>query len=342
MLRSKLAALLVLGSLLAASPARGQAVSSLFKRVRDSVVVVKVTDEHRTAPSESPDDYDGLGSGVLIDAKGKVLTAAHVVEGAEHIAVEFSDGESVPAKVVASSEGADVALLELARPPRKPVVATLADSDEVDVGDHVFVVGAPLGISYTLTVGYVSGIREDDSTVHGLETARYLQTDAAINPGNSGGPMFDDRGEVVGIVSYIISASGGHEGLGFAVSVNTAKKLLIEDRTVLSGLEGILLDQDLSAYLNLPQPMGLLVQRVAAGSPSASIGLKAGTVDAEIDGEEMMLGGDVVLAIGGTPLSKENLETLRGRLRSLKPGQSVSLTVLRAGKTVTLNAVARH
>lgn len=342
MLRFKLAALLVLGSLLAASPAQGQAVSSLFKRVRDSVVVVKVTDEHRNTPNESPDDYDGLGSGVLIDAKGKVLTAAHVVEGAEHITVEFSDGESVPARVAASSEGADVALLELTHTPRKPVVATLADSDEVDVGDHVFVVGAPLGISYTLTVGYVSGIREDDSTVHGLETARYLQTDAAINPGNSGGPMFDDRGEVVGIVSYIISASGGHEGLGFAVSVNTAKKLLIEDRTVLSGLEGILLDQDLSAYLNLPQPMGLLVQRVAAGSPSASIGLKAGTVDAEIDGEEMMLGGDVVLAIGGTPLSKENLETLRGRLRSLKPGQSVSLTVLRAGKTVTLNAVAHR
>jgi serine protease Do len=341
MLRPRCCALVLVGLFLAALPAQGQAISSLFKRVRDSVVVVKVTDEHRPAPSGLPDDYDGLGSGVLIDARGKVLTAAHVVEGAEHITVEFADGEVIPAKVAASSEGADVALVELAHPPKKPVVATLADSDGVEVGDHVFVVGAPLGISYTLTVGYVSGIREDDSTVHGLQTARYLQTDAAINPGNSGGPMFDDRGEVVGIVSYIISVSGGHEGLGFAVSVNTAKKLLIEDRTVLSGLEGILLDKDLSGYLNLPQPMGLLVQRVAPGSPSAAIGLLVGTVDAEIDGEEMRLGGDVILAIGGTALSKENLGALRERLRTLKPGQAVALSVLRAGKPVTLTATAR-
>ena len=341
MLRLRICALVVMGVFLAALPAQGQAISSLFKRVRDSVVVVKVTDPHRPAQSGSPDDYDGLGSGVLIDAKGKVLTAAHVVEGAEHITVEFADGESIPAKVAASSEGADVALVELAHPPKKPVVATLADSDEVEVGDHVFVVGAPLGISYTLTVGYVSGIREDDSTVHGLETARYLQTDAAINPGNSGGPMFDDRGEVVGIVSYIISASGGHEGLGFAISVNTAKKLLIEDRTVLSGLEGVLLSQDMSGYLNLPQPMGLLVQRVAPGSPSAAIGLRAGTVDAEIDGEELMLGGDVILSIGGTPLSAERLGALREKLKSLKPGQTVVLSVLRAGKPVTLSATAR-
>ena len=207
----------------------------------------------------------------------------------------------------------------------------------MSVGDHVFVVRAPLGISYTLTVGYVSGIREDDSTLHGLETARYLQTDAAINPGNSGGPMFNESGEVVGIVSYIISASGGHEGLGFAVASNTAQ-LLFQGRSVLTGLEGLMLDADLAGALNVPQPMGLLVQRVTPRSPAAALGLKPGTREAEIDGEQMLLGGDVILAFDGTPLSKENLPKLRARLKALQAGQLVEVSVLRAGKVTTLSA----
>ena len=317
-----------------------QSISSLFKQVKNSVVVVKVTDEHRNRSSEPPGDYDGQGSGVVIDAKGKVLTAAHVVEGAKGIVVEFADGEEIGARVAASSPGADVALLDLVHPPKNPVAASLADSDPIEVGDRVFVVGAPLGISYTLTVGYISGIREDDSTVHGLETARYLQTDAAINPGNSGGPMFNETGEVVGIVSYIISASGGHEGLGFAVAANTARKLLLQERSVLSGLEGLMLDAELAGALNVPQSMGLLVQRVAPGSPAAILGLKPGTLEAEIDGEQMLLGGDVLLALDGTPLSKENLPKLRDHVKSLQEDQHFEASVLRAGKVTALSATA--
>jgi len=335
-----LAAVLSLGLLAAASPAQAQSLSSLFKRVKQSVVVVKVTDEHRMCSSEPPSEYDGLGSGVVIDSGGRILTAAHVVQDAKGIVVEFSDGDEIGARVAASSPGADVALLELIRPPKNPTVAVLADSDRVEVGDRIFVVGAPLGISYTLTAGYVSGIREDDSTMHGLETARYLQTDAAINPGNSGGPMFDESGEVVGIVSYIISASGGHEGLGFALAANTARMLLLRDRSLLIGLEGLLLDAHLAGGLNVPQPMGLLVQRVSPSSPAAALGLRPGTMEAEIDGEQMLLGGDVILALDGTPLSLENLPKLRARLRSLLPGQLVEVSVLRAGRLVTLTAPA--
>jgi serine protease Do len=193
-----------------------------------------------------------------------------------------------------------------------------------------------MGISYTLTVGFVSGIREDDSTVHGLETARYLQTDAAINPGNSGGPMFNEKGEVVGIVSYIISASGGHEGLGFAVAANTARKLLLQERSVLTGLEGIMLDPELAGVLNVPQPMGLLVQRVTPDSPAAGLGLRPGTLEAEIDGEQMLLGGDVILAFDGTSLSKENLPKLRAHIKALQAGQRFEVSVLRSGKVTTL------
>lgn len=311
------AAVVGLGLLGATTNISAQVLSALFKQVKHSVVVVKVTDAHPACSSEPPGDYDGQGSGVVIDAQGRVLTAAHVVEGAQRIVVEFEDGEEIVARVSAASTGADVALLDLVRAPKAPAVAALADSDLAEVGDRVFVVGAPMGISYTLTVGYISGIREDDSTVHGLETARYLQTDAAINPGNSGGPMFNERGEVVGIVSYIISASGGHEGLGFAVAANTARKLLLKQRSLLAGLEGLLLDAGLSAALNVPQPMGLLVQRVAAGSPAAALGLNPGSLEADIDGEQMVLGGDVILAFDGTPLSKEALPKLRARLDAL-------------------------
>jgi S1-C subfamily serine protease len=306
----------------------------------NSVVVVKVTDDHRRCSSETPDEYDGLGSGVVIGADGRILTAAHVVQGARGIVVEFSDGEEIEALVEASSPGADVALLDLVHPPKNPVVANLADSDGVEVGDRVFVVGAPLGISYTLTAGFVSGLREDDSIVHGLETARYLQTDAAINPGNSGGPMFNERGEVVGIVSYIISASGGHEGLGFAVAANTARKLLFQERSILTGLEGLMLDADLAGALNIPQPTGLLVQRVTPRSPAAALGLKPGTLEAEIDGEEMLLGGDAILSLDGTALSPENLPALRAHLRSLRSGQTVAVSVLRSGRVATLSAQA--
>jgi len=325
--------------LLAATPAvQAQSLSSLFKRVKSSVVVVKVTDDHRKCSSEPPGEYDGLGSGVVIDAKGRILTAAHVVQDAKGIVVEFSNGEEIGASVEASSPGADVALLDLVRPPKDPVVASLADSDGVEVGDRVFVVGAPLGISYTLTAGCVSGLREDDSIVHGLETARYLQTDAAINPGNSGGPMFNESGEVVGIVSYIISASGGHEGLGFAVAANTARKLLFQERSVLTGLEGLMLDADLAGALNVPQPTGLLVQRVTPGSPAATLGLKPGTLEAEVDGEEMLLGGDIILSFDGTLLSPENLPQLRAHLHALRPGQIVAVSVLRSGRVAALSA----
>lgn len=151
--------------------------------------------------------------------------------------------------------------------------------------------------------------------------------------------MFNETGEVVGIVSYIISASGGHEGLGFAVDANTARKLLLQERSPLTGMEGIMLDSDLAAALNVPQPIGLLVERIFPKSPAADLGLKAGTLEADIDGEEMLLGGDVILAFEGVPLTKEDLPKLRDRLKALKVGQGFEVAVLRAGKRVALSSV---
>ena len=167
--------------------------------------------------SPTPDDgllgASGIGSGVLISPDGKVLTAAHVVQTADRVAVEFANGMSVPARVIASEVRADVALLQLQRVPPGAVAARLADSDSVQVGDDVFIIGAPYGLGHSLSVGHVSGRHDMRRIVRGVPV-EVLQTDAAVNMGNSGGPMFNTNGGVVGIVSQILSQSGGFEGIG--------------------------------------------------------------------------------------------------------------------------------
>ena len=334
---SLLSVLLVAGWI----PARGQSISETFKKVRDSVVVIETTEEEITSWSRGmPVKMGGMGSGVLVDSLGMVLTAAHVVQTAEEVRVRFSDGEVYNAKVYASAPGADVAVLKLERPPTSGVVAKLGDSDAVEVGDQVFIVGAPHGISYTLTVGHISARRAPNSLWGGLNEAELLQTDAAINQGNSGGPMFNTRGEVIGIVSHMISQSGGFEGLGFVVTSNLARELVLEQKSMWSGIDGYLLSDELARAFNLPQPAGVLVQKVVKNSPGSRMGLKPGTLHAEIEGETLMLGGDVVLDVMGIRIdTADSLEKIRSTLASLVPGEKIAVTVLRGGERVELSAV---
>lgn len=316
-----------------------QTVRELFSRVKDSVVVIRTTEVQVTPKAEQPLSAGNVGSGVLIDTKGLVLTAAHVIQTAESIMVEFSDGTSVPAKILGSAPMADVALLKVEKTPPKIPAAVVGDSDGVDVGDQIFIVGAPLGYSYTLTVGHISGRRDSEDALGQLEKAELLQTDAVINPGNSGGPMFSMKGEVVGIVSHMITRTGGFEGLGFAVCSETAKRLLLRRRSPWIGVEGMLLKGDDARLFNLPQDMGVLVQRVAPHSPAASMGIRGGTMDAVIDGEPMRLGGDVILAYDGIPLAQENMDRIHERLETLQPGRLYTVSVLRGGKVLELNFV---
>jgi serine protease Do len=306
-----------------------------FKRVNRSVVVVR-TKESAPPPSagDAPTSTTALGSGVLISHDGKILTAAHVIQAADEVAVEFPGGELIDARVTGSSQAADVALLELARPPTDAVPAKLGDSDKAEVGDQVFVVGAPLGESQTLTVGYLSAIRREGLVRSGFAPVELLQTDAAINAGNSGGPMFNLAGEVIGIVSHMITASGIYEGMGFAVTSNTARHLLIEEKTPWTGFDGYLLTGDLAHALNVPEPVSVLVQRVAAGSPAARIGLRAGTMKATIGDDTLLVGGDVILALDDIPI--QEFPRVRQKLSHLGPGDKVSVTVLRGGGRVTL------
>jgi S1-C subfamily serine protease len=282
---------------------------------------------------------NGLGSGVLISTDGKILTAAHLVEAADATLVEFSDGELIPARVLGAVHNADVALLQLAHPPTNVVVAPLGDSDKMEVGDEVFVVGAPYGLSYTLTAGHISGRQSGDNRISDTGSREFLQTDAAINQGNSGGPMFNMNGEVIGIITNILSQSGGSEGLGFAATSKMARQLLLDQKPFWSGIEGLLLRGDLAKALNVPQPAGLLVERVADGSPAARAGIVAGSMRANIAGEDLLLGGDIILEVDGLTYedSSENYSRLLAHLTKLKVGDSIVIKVFRQGQVLNLS-----
>jgi S1-C subfamily serine protease len=307
---------------LTTAPLKAATLRDVFKRVRPSVVVIHVPGE--------------VGSGTLIDARGLVLTAAHVVEVAHEITVEFLDGVTVSAHVLYSEPAADVALLQLTTVPPSAVPAPLGDSDAVEIGDEVLVIGAPMGVSYTLTRGIISGRRHARQLYGGFERGELFQTDAAINPGNSGGPLLNMSGEVIGVVSHILTESGGSEGLGFAVTANTAKRLLLEQKGFWIGIEGYVLQGELATIFNVPQPVGYAIKRVALDSPAAKIGLRPSVGEVTYKGETIPVGGDILLAVGDFEIGEKTYTAMRRYLRELQAGDTIRLTVLRAGQIVVL------
>ena len=304
-----------------------QTVADVYKRVKDTVVTIRTVEHDPMAGPAGATGFEGLGSGVVVDPSGWVLTAAHVVQTAEEVNVELASGETVPAKVVASEVLVDLALLKLDRAPAKLVAAQPGDSSRLEIGDPIFIVGAPLGISQSLTVGHVSGRRQANALFGGFEAAELIQTDAAINTGNSGGPMFNMRGEVVGIVSSILSRSGGFEGIGFAVSSNTVQVVLGElvrhgrVRRAFLGLTGqrVVLPPAIVERLALPAPTAVAVMAVAGDSPAARAGLRA---------------GDVLVSLGGAPTVAP--DALLRWLTGDRVGGSAEAVVLREGALLRL------
>jgi serine protease Do len=318
-----------------APDARAQSVSELFRRVAPSVVVIRAKGRDVGAGGQSR--FNETGSGVLISPDGNVMTAAHVVHAMDELTVEFLGGETVAARVMASEPAADLSLLQLDRVPQGATVSPLADSDAVQVGDQVVIVGAPYGLSHSMSVGWISARWAPNTVYRTMPLAEFFQTDAVINTGNSGGPMFSVSGGVIGLVSHNISKSGGSEGLGFVVTVNTAKKLLLEKRSVWSGLEGQVLTDEVADLLNLPPgATGFIVKTVAKGSPADDVGLRGATMIASLGGEQVPLGGDIILTIDGVPASAANLVKIRDAMSRTPPGGSFTLTILRAGRVLEL------
>lgn len=326
--------MVVLSALFGFCTLLGQSLSEVYNRVKESVVIIN-TNERMIAPTPGRQEVmtAGLGSGVLISDDGKILSAAHVVQTADQVIVQFYQSEEmVPARIVSTAPLADVALLQLEWMPKKFTVATMGNSDQVQVGDKIFVVGAPYGISHSLTAGYISGRRKEPQMTDEMTGIELFQTDAAINQGNSGGPMFNLQGEVIGIVSHILSQSGGFEGIGFAITSNIARELMLEQPFFWTGIDGIYLEGPMAAAFNLPQPYGILVQKVAAGSIADRMGLRGGKIMAIIENQSLMLGGDFILKIENMPLSKENLTKTRTLINQVKSDQPLSFTILREGK----------
>jgi S1-C subfamily serine protease len=314
-------------------------IASLFQRVDPAVVEIAVV--QKVVADQGPArrvSTGGLGSGFLISADGRIMTAAHVVQVADEVSVRFVTGDVVKAKVIASDRGADVALIQAESVPAGIEPATLGDSDSAMVGDQVFVVGAPFGIAHTLTVGHVSARRTPSQLFGGFEQVEILQTDAAINQGNSGGPMFNMRGEAIGIVSHILSSSGGFQGIGFVITSNLARRVLIDNPSPWTGLDGVLVEGDLARALNIPQAAGILIESVAAGSPAAAIGLQPGSLTAEVAGQRIALGGDVILAINGITIGSPDFgPRIQEKNRSLTGADQFILRVLRGGEIIRLS-----
>jgi len=314
---------------------QSQDLSQLYKELSPSVVVI-----HTLSASPTPLEVDiskGLGTGVIIDKEGLILTASHVVHSADLIKVEMHDGKEYLAEVVSSVPSADIALIKLKTKPHIDKVPVLGNSDEVMIGEQIFIIGSPLGLVYSLSSGHISGKHKNDILVGGKTQLEFLQTDAAINKGNSGGPMFNLRGEIIGIVSFILSKNGASSGLGFAAASNVAREILLEGSAFWTGFEGIFLGEEMAVAFNVPQKSGLLVQRVVEGSPADLIGLRGGKFKAIIGDAEIRIGGDIILDIQvvscNTP---HNFSQIRDKVEGLQTVDTLRMSVLRGGVIVEL------
>ena len=320
--------------------ADAETMGDIFRQVNPSVVVIRAKGRD-VEGAGGLTRFNETGSGVLIAADGKVMTAAHVVHTMDDINVEFLGGETIPARVISSEPAADLSLLQLERVPTGVKVATMADSDTVRVGDQVMIVGAPYGLSHSMSAGWISARWPANSVYRAMPLAEFLQTDATINTGNSGGPMFNMTGEVIGIVSHNISKSGGSEGVGFVVTINTAKRLLLGRPSFWSGLEGQFISGPIAQILNLPQASGYLVKTVARGSAGDAVGLRGGAVLATIMGEQLVVGGDIILKVQGIPVGEAaDHRRVRDILEAVPPGGEFTMTILRLGRVIELKG--RH
>jgi len=291
----------------------------------------------------------GLGTGFLVSSDGYILTNDHVITNngqvADAVAVVFKsqdganpDGTRVAATVVGGDEANDVALLKI-DPSQAPVVhpLSLGDSTKVQVGEPVVAIGSPMGLSFSVSSGIVSATDRTLRSPTGAVIPGGIQTDAAINTGNSGGPLIDSSGKVIGINTMIASHSGGSQGLGFAVPINTAVTIMEQLKTggavgaAYLGVSGQTLNADLAAALGVSVSQGVLVAYVVSGSPAAKAGIVGGSRQTEIQGQTYLTGGDVIQAIDGEAVT--SAEDLVAAIGQHKPGDTIMLTVVRNGQT---------
>ena len=305
--------------------------AGLYREVLPTVVTILTS--RQVVTQEGLEQQQSIGSGVLISPECHVLTAAHVVDGADTINVQTHDGKIRAAELLFSEPSADIALIRFVVPEAGLPHARLGDSDRLAIGQLAYAIGSPYGLQESLSVGHISAFRTFGQLYDGTIKAEFIQTDAAINSGNSGGPVFNSQGEVIGIASRILTVSGGFQGLGFVVAINTAKQLVALEDRVWIGIEGIFLDQEqLALLLNLDVQGGLLIQRVAKGSPAEKAGLRGGSLPARILNRDILLGGDLIVEMGEQETC--HAECLARAHRHVAGLDRIAVKFLRGGKNM--------
>jgi S1-C subfamily serine protease len=284
---------------------------------------------------------EGQGSGFIIDKEGHILTNYHVIAEARQLEVTLHNRKKYRATVIGTDRSHDLAVIQIKGAEFTPMV--LGDSKNLQVGQKVYAIGNPFGLSGTLTSGIVSSIRQVQEP-EGMRIDEAIQTDAAINPGNSGGPLLNWRGEVIGINTMIASNSGQSAGIGFAIPINTAKAVLSDLVTLgrvrrpALGVVTIPISPELAEQMGLASDSGLLIERVVPGGAADSAGLRGGSEQAYLGNYPIMTGGDLIVAIDGQDVPDE--QNLSQVMNNHRAGDKVRITIYRAKKkmdvTVTL------
>jgi S1-C subfamily serine protease len=319
---------------------------TVYEAVNEAVVNVSTEVMNYSLFFDPVPEKGATGSGSIIDKRGFILTNRHVIEGANKLYVTLASGDRLEAKIIGVDAENDLAVIQIDPAGRDLKTIGLGASANLKVGQKVIAIGNPFSFDRTMTVGIVSGLRRPIRTDNDLILQGMIQTDASINPGNSGGPLLDSRGNLIGINTMIYSPSGGSVGVGFAVPVDTARRVvpdLMKYGSVKRGwidISPIQIFPELVRYANLAVGKGILISKLDAGGAAAAAGLHGGDPSSAVRyGRTVMyLGGDIIVQVGST--ATETIADLYSALETTRPGETVKVVYLRGGSrretTVTL------
>ena len=312
----------------------------------DGPGVVQIT---ATSVQQSSDPFfpgqsttQALGSGFVLDKAGHIVTNYHVIEGAQKVQVSFSGQDELTASIVGEDRSTDLAVLKVDAHARALTPLPLGTSSALQVGDPVYAIGNPFGLTRTLTTGVASAVQRQIIAPNSVPIDNVIQTDAAINHGNSGGPLIDRNGKVIGVTSQIEtgSSSQGNVGIGFAIPVDTvrtvAAQIISSGRALHAflGVTSLPLTRQLVTLFHLPTSQGLLIQNVTPGSGAAKAGVKGGPTRVVVEGESYQIGGDILTKVNGEPVtSPSQLYTIISRYQ---PGQKIKIELYHGSKRKTL------
>jgi 2-alkenal reductase len=305
----------------------------LYERVNASVVNISIATGRG----------GGTGSGFVIDAEGRIVTNNHVIEGAREILVRFADDTTIEAELVGADPDSDLAVIKVDVPADLLRPIQLGDSSTLRVGQRAIAVGNPFGFEQTMTTGIISALGRVVRQDSGFSLPQLIQTDAAINPGSSGGPLLDSAGRVIGVNTLIYSSSGSNAGIGFAVPVNTVKRVvprLVDSGSYADpwlGIAGLSITSPIAEALELPVDRGVLLRAVVPGGPAAEAELRGIDSGSQSDGGALPTGGDIIVSIDGQTI--RDMDDLISLLAERVVGQAVTLGIIRGGEEQAVDVI---